>query len=658
MLLVLTGAPAVTDAATVTDSTGGGQAVSTVQPSLAINFIIATNGVYPPSEGLVNAESDTTPNTPYLGEIKMFAGSFTPAGYAATDGALLTISTRTALYSLLGTSFGGNGVSTFALPDLRGRTVIGAGAPTSANPIGNANGQATVTLALGNLPAHTHGLTTGNSGSAGSGQGFENRQPSLAVSMQPATELTTSSLGNLGTIRMFGHGHVFRDLNGATLSGLDYPIFSEQIGTSYGGDGAPDFLAPDFRGRALLGAGQGAGLSNRSIAETGGATNSVLTASNLPAHAHSFAFGPTASTGGGIPTSNMQPYLGVEFYICVAGFFPSGTGAGTDGPFLGEIRASAITVGTKPDPSVWLPADGRILSIAPNNALFSVLGASYGGNGTNTFALPDLRGRVPVGAGSGPAGTYTLGQQIGTENLALSVTNLPAHTHSLPQATVASPTVTNITPTNALLGGNVSSDGGALIAERGVVFSRSTVNTNPQIGGSGVSKLVTAGTTGVFTNTAGALTPGASYVFAAYASNGAGVVYTTNRRFTTPTEIEAWRSTWFGSTNNSGAGADNADPYGRGVKNLVVFGLLGPAQNPALTRLSQLPQWQLVGNDYRCSFVTPAGVGSVSYSAQFSFTMAPGSWGNLSNLGTGGTNIFSIPAAGREKLFLRLQVVR
>jgi microcystin-dependent protein len=657
---VLAGALALAahaQATTITDNAGGGQPVSTVQPSLAINFIVATNGVYPPSGEPVPAESDTAGTTPYLGEIRMFAGDFLPAGYAAANGDILPISSRTTLYSLFGTTFGGNGQTTFALPDLRGRTAIGAGDSSSASPLGVANGQAAVTLASSSLPSHAHGLSTGSSGPVGGGQGFENRQPSLPVAVFVAAAPSLFTAENVGQIRMFGYTNRFTNFNAPTLSSFDYPLLFEQIGTSYGGDGLPDFQLPDLRGRTIVGSGQGPGLGSRSITQTGGTTDSVLSLSNMPPHAHTFPSGPTASTGGGAPVSNLQPHLVLDYFICIFGAFPFADGAGTEGPFIGEIRAFSITGGTPPDPDRWLPADGRILSTAPYNALFSVIGAAYGGNGTTTFALPDLRGRVPVGAGSGSTPSYTLGQQVGTENLSLSVSNLPPHTHSLPQASISLPTVTNITPTNALLGGNVTSDGGAAIAERGVVLSLSTVNTNPQIGGAGVTKLALAGTTGVFTTSA-ALTPGSSYVFAAYASNGAGPVYTTNRSFTAPTEIEQWRQTWFGSTNNSGAGADLADPYGRGVKNLLVFGLIGPTQNPATVRASQLPQWQLVGNDYRCTFVTPAGVGPVSYSAQFSFTMAPGSWGNLSNLGSGGTNIFSIPALGREKLFLRLRVVR
>jgi microcystin-dependent protein len=75
---------------------------------------------------------------------------------------------------------------------------------------------------------------------------------------------------------------------------------------------------------------------------------------------------------------------------------------------------------------------GQILSIAQNTALFSLLGTTYGGNGQTTFALPDLRGRVPVGTGQGPGLPYVnLGEVSGTPTTTLIITNMPAHNHTL-----------------------------------------------------------------------------------------------------------------------------------------------------------------------------------------------------------------------------------
>jgi microcystin-dependent protein len=95
---------------------------------------------------------------PYLGEIRMFGGTFAPQGWALCDGQLLTISDNDALFSLLGTTYGGDGQTTFALPDLRGRVPVhqGQGPGLSNRAPGEAGGAEAVTLATPQLPAHTH----------------------------------------------------------------------------------------------------------------------------------------------------------------------------------------------------------------------------------------------------------------------------------------------------------------------------------------------------------------------------------------------------------------------------------------------------------------------------------------------------------------------
>lgn len=83
-------------------------------------------------------------------------------------------------------------------------------------------------------------------------------------------------------------------------------------------------------------------------------------------------------------------------------------------------------------PRNWAYCQSQILSIAQNTALFSLLGTTYGGNGQTTFALPDFRGRIPVGAGTGPGlSNYSLGQMGGSETYTVLNSNFPAHTHPL-----------------------------------------------------------------------------------------------------------------------------------------------------------------------------------------------------------------------------------
>src|SRR3954454_5741331 len=101
-------------------------------------------------------------------------------------------------------------------------------------------------------------------------------------------------------------------------------------------------------------------------------------------------------------------------------------------PFIGELRLFGFNFA----PRNWATCDGQLMSISQNTALFSLLGTQYGGNGQTTFALPDLRGRVPKHAGQGPGlSTYTIGQVGGTETQTLSASQMPAHTHAVAAST-------------------------------------------------------------------------------------------------------------------------------------------------------------------------------------------------------------------------------
>src|SRR5688572_15936308 len=95
-------------------------------------------------------------------------------------------------------------------------------------------------------------------------------------------------------------------------------------------------------------------------------------------------------------------------------------------PFLAQI----MMFGGNFAPRGWALCNGQILSIAQNTALFSILGTTYGGNGQTTFALPDLRGRVPIHPGQGPGlSSYSLGQSAGTETVTLTINEMPTHLH-------------------------------------------------------------------------------------------------------------------------------------------------------------------------------------------------------------------------------------
>lgn len=94
--------------------------------------------------------------------------------------------------------------------------------------------------------------------------------------------------------------------------------------------------------------------------------------------------------------------------------------------YVGEIRMFAGNYA----PVGWHLCDGGLLAIADYNALYNLIGTTYGGNGTSNFAVPDLRGRVPVSAGTGAGlSTYYVGEPFGVENVTISLASMPAHNH-------------------------------------------------------------------------------------------------------------------------------------------------------------------------------------------------------------------------------------
>jgi microcystin-dependent protein len=178
----------------------------------------------------------------YISEIRMFAGNFPPRGWAYCNGSLQSINNYAAVFALLGTAFGGDGQTTFALPDLRGRVPIhtGTGPGLSNYQLGQMSGQESVTLLASNVGGHTHAVT-GNAGIAvATGDG----QTPVAVNNYPA-----------------GNGEAI-----------------------YSSSNSNSLMAP---------------------ASLSGVTVAVQTPS------------------GSSPISTLQPYIAINFIICMEGIFPS-----------------------------------------------------------------------------------------------------------------------------------------------------------------------------------------------------------------------------------------------------------------------------------------------------------------------------------------------
>lgn len=118
---------------------------------------------------------------PYIGEIRMFAGNYAPMGWALCDGQMMQISQYSALFAILGTTYGGNGTTTFALPDLRGRIPMHMGTGPGLTPrrLGEMGGAERVTLTSNQMPAHNH--TVNASGQDAGGNSPEGALPAVAL---------------------------------------------------------------------------------------------------------------------------------------------------------------------------------------------------------------------------------------------------------------------------------------------------------------------------------------------------------------------------------------------------------------------------------------------------------------------------------------------
>jgi microcystin-dependent protein len=374
--------------------------VDNTQPSLALTQAFVTVGVFP--------SMDDPAGRAFLGEIFTYAFNFAPpGGTLSANGQLLPINQNQAVFSLIGTTYGGNGTTNFALPNLGGVTMIstGQGPGLSAEQLGVPDGASSVTLTLPELPPDLGGTS----------QPFSNYQPSLPVTYMICVEgifpSRASATGLIGEVMPFAGNFVPTDYlpaDGRLLQIADNQALFALIGTTYGGDGMTTFALPDLRGRTIIGASSSP--LGPSLGETIGSPTVSLSNSQAPD-----GFGNFVQ-----PFDNREPSLALNYVIALEGIFPNLNGNNVvdpDTPFLGEVMAFAGNF----EPRGWAFCDGQLLPINQNQALFALLGTTYGGDGVTTFALPDLRGRTVIGTSSG----VTIGSHPGADFTTVTAAELP-----------------------------------------------------------------------------------------------------------------------------------------------------------------------------------------------------------------------------------------
>ena len=364
-------------------------------------------------------------------------------------------------------------------------------------------------------------------------------------------------------------------------------------------------------------------------------------------------------------------------------------GAGTAAASIGDVINAGGSGATAPSSGPLYAGagggSGGISTVSGSNSGISAVANSGtgaaavtgGGNGGNPNATssssgPGQKPTIPPGGGGG--GARASGQQAGGNGsdgqVVVTVTQLAAVSTA---TTVSSPpTSTLITGNSATLGGSVTGDGGATITSRGVVYSLTGTNNNPQLGGNGVTSATTSGTTGVFTVLVSGLTPASGYSFAAYATNSVGTAYTTTGTFTTLTNVDSWRQFYFGTTSSSGIYADSADYDSDGLTNLQEYTF---GTNPATRNSGNLLTQTVTSGTITLTFVAQSASGtgytsltrhyavqsttdltnSASWAAVTGYTnITPNGTQSSDIVGGGQTVTITLPVSG-NKSFYRLK---
>jgi microcystin-dependent protein len=139
-------------------------------------------------------------------------------------------------------------------------------------------------------------------------------------------------------------------------------------------------------------------------------------------------------------------------------------------PFIAEIRIFTFNYA----PRSWAQCNGQLLPIQQNSALFSLLGVTYGGNGTTNFALPNLQGQVPMFWGQGPGENHVLGETGGSSTVNLLTTEMPAHSHTMTVFSAAAPSSTS--PDNQYLAEGACKPYGSSTLETNTVLNPQAVS--------------------------------------------------------------------------------------------------------------------------------------------------------------------------------------
>lgn len=309
-----------------------------------------------------------------LGQVLIWPVSFVPAGFAKCDGRLLSIAQYPYLWSLLGVKFGGDGMHTFALPDLRGRMPMG---DSVQFPLGSSGG-----LESANLVSAARWVSDGAAASVPPSLGLD-----FIICINGPFPYQGFAVDKyVGEIIMAAWDITpdgMLNCKGQTVPSNDYPALDSLISGIYAQKSSrSSLMLPDLSGRFPFGTGQPSDSSLTSVSL--GKSKSIQDVRIAQAAG-------TEQRPVTIPAK--PPFCALKFMLVTYGTYPSRDSSRDSMRLRGEIFLCAF--GFIPDGS--LPCDGRLLQIREYPGLYNLLGKKFGGDGAQTFALPDLRGRIPMG---------------------------------------------------------------------------------------------------------------------------------------------------------------------------------------------------------------------------------------------------------------------
>jgi microcystin-dependent protein len=341
-----------------------------------MSYYIAFDGAMPTVWG------DIVQDKPYIGQIMPYPSDLQPSGWLRADGSVLPVSEYPELFDVIGDTYGGDGETNFAVPDLRARVPVGVGTIQDATIPSPSEGKSMVPL-----------ISSMALGEVVQGQ-FEALGVNFMIAREgnyPQRDGADTSSPLVGEIRIFAgdvipSGWVVCDGSMLPINSQNLPLYSV-LGTTYGGDGQAHFNLPDFRARAPM-----------HVGDIDVDSPPDWTENQIPL---------VESMGRGDVASGQIGTLGIRIGIARTGLFPS---TGGDVAAGGTLIGQTLMFGGVFMPGGWYPADGgwyfvdaMDFNFDEEPALYFLLGKSFGyrpRGELEEFRLPDLGASVPVGRGS------------------------------------------------------------------------------------------------------------------------------------------------------------------------------------------------------------------------------------------------------------------